>query len=191
MSQSNQSPLFLRDMIADVADKTNTALMASAIWVASVNQPVYFMDGHPLEIVARLQQKLKDDVEKLKRFPLIMLLHDIPVLRNSNVFHGDATLNIVIANTTQPAYNTPERYTHNFRPVLYPIYNELLRQLGKSTYFVNALAKVDHTQIDRVYWGKTGLYGNSGNTFNDYLDAIEMQGTKITVKQQHCKPLKN
>lgn len=183
MSQLNQNQVIVRDLIEAVAGATNVALQA-----AGFAQTVYFMDGHPREIVARLQAKLKHDTQKLERFPLIMLFHDIPVVRTSNVYWGDVTLNMGIANLTKPEYNTPERYDHNIRPVLDPIYYEFLKQLGLSGKFVNAMAKVDHTRFDRVFWGKTGLYGNEGNQFNDYLDCIEINGAKLTIKNPICKP---
>ncbi len=187
MSQSSQIPLFVRDMFIDIATKTNAKLVLDGF----AHGPVYFDDGHPLEIVNRLQEKLKIDAEREKRFPLIMLFHDIKQTRNSNVFYGDIAPNLAFASLTSPNYSTAERYANNFEPILSPIYWEFFRQLGKSGYFHNALAQVNHDRIDRVFWGKTGLYGNTGNQFNDYLDCIEVSIPKLTVKQQFCKPFKS
>lgn len=188
MSQSEQQPLYVHDMIGTVAAAVDTTLFGTG---NPAFPHVYYAHGHPREIVNDLQAKLRDDNLKDKRLPLIMLFHDYEVLRNSNVYYGTANLNIAIAALTQQNWSTAERYVNTFKPILEPIYFELLRQLGKSTYFVNALAMVEHTKIDRVFWGRTGIYGNEGNTFNDYLDCIELKGTKLTVKQQHCKPFKS
>ena len=195
MSQLNMTPVYVSDMIGEAAVKVDAALFGTEVKndagaVIGTFPHVYYMHGHPLEIVNILQEKLKLDDEKLERFPLIMLFHDFEIVRNSNVMYGDANLNMAIAALTQPNLTTPERYEQTFRPYLMPIYVELLKQIGASTYFVNALAQINHTRIDRVYWGRTGLYGNVGNQFNDFLDCIEIKGAKLTVKNQHCKPFK-
>lgn len=187
--QVPQQPVYLSDMMGNVVTAVDQALYQPGPTPPAFPH-VYYMHGHPAEIVARLQQKLKIDSEKLKRFPLIMLLHDFEILRNSPTQYGTAAVNVIIAALTQPELNSEERYTKTFKPILYPIYNQLLHQLGRSTYFNNAQAMVKHTQIDRLYWGRTGLYGNQANMFNDYLDAIELRGLELTIKNQHCKPFK-
>ncbi len=184
--QVPQQPVFISDMIGEAVTAVDAALF---------NAPdfphVYYDHGHPLEIVNRLQAKLKDESQRLERFPLVMLFHDFTVQRNSQEFFGRATLNMAIAALTRKEYSTEERYTNTFKPILYPIYYQLLHQLGRSTYFHNAQAMVEHTLIDRVAWGRTGLYGNTGNQFDDYLDCLEIQGLQLTVKNKHCKPFKN
>lgn len=186
MSQMNQQPVYVTDMIGEAAAAVDTAL-----FVPGVFPHVNFIHGHPLEIIADLQEKLQIDAIKAERFPLIMLFHDFEIVRDSNVMYGTATVNMAVATLTQPNYTSEQRYANTFKPILYPIYYELLKQIGKSGYFSNAMALVNHTQIDRVYWGRTGLYGNVGNQFNDYLDCIEMRGMRLTVKNPNCKPFKS
>jgi hypothetical protein len=89
---------------------------------------------------------------------------------------------MIIANITEPQLITEQRYEKNFRPVLYPIYQELLRQIAspsQKTFFVEDEELIAHTKIDRVNWGKQGLYGGAANTFNDFLDCIEIKDLQI------------
>jgi len=41
---------------------------------------------------------------------------------------------------------------------------------------------VPHDKIDRLFWGRSGLYGNEGNIFNDHLDAIEIQNLSLSLR---------
>jgi len=187
--QIPQQPVFLADMIGTVVTAVDAALYNAGPTNAFPH--VYYMHGHPQEIVNRLQQKLALETEREKRFPLVMLFHDFEIVRRSGQYFGTATVNMAIAQMTNKDYNTPERYTNTFKPILYPIYYELLKQLGLSANFVNAQAILEHTLIDRVYWGRTGLYGNTANQFDDYLDCIEVRGLGLTIKNPHCKPFKS
>jgi len=42
-------------------------------------------------------------------------------------------------------------------------------------YYGTQKRSVEHTPINRLYWGKNGLYGNTGNVFSYYIDAIEIK----------------
>lgn len=155
---------------------------------SSLGVHVYYMYGHVSEIVDRLKSMNASPDHKDKKYPLIALFQDFKVVRGEKLsMYGSASLNIIIATLTQPQYLAEQRYTLNFKPVLYPIYNELLNQLSLHAQFYFK-HPIQHTEIDRLYWGKEGLYGNNGNIFNDYIDAIEIQNLQVEIKNKICSP---
>jgi hypothetical protein len=149
------------------------------------------MWGHPKEIVQRLQTIASSpeppaEGEIAKAFPLICLFTDIPVTMNTPIgFNGTARLQIIIANATEQNLLAPERLEKNFKPVLRPIKKEFLRQVGLySTFSFPELPR--HTEIERYYWGRQGLYGNEGNILNDYVDCIEIENLEVRIKNDTC-----
>lgn len=151
----------------------------------------YYMYGHPLEIIDTLSRKDSNDTYKSKKYPLIALFQDFTESMGQNQAVSSAVedLNIIIAVNTSPDYTSKERYTNTFRPVLYPLYDLLIKHIIKSKWFNNVdPGLVPHRKIDRLFWGRSGLYGNEGNIFNDHIDAIEIQGLNLTLRlRQNCK----
>lgn len=169
----------IETIVTKVSDKLQTQL----------GKEVQYMFGHPLEIVKRLQDKDSSLTQKGSKYPLIALFADFRIERGDRLdMYGKTRLNLIIANDTKPEYIAPFRYTANFIPVLYPIYTEFLNQLRLHTQFeFKNQDEIKHDVIERLFWGKSGLYGNSGNMFNDYIDCIEIQSLEITIrKKQNC-----
>ena len=139
--------------------------------------PYYFF-GHPKEIVNTLSEYTKSRVKASKKYPLIALFQDF----EESVISGavEVSLNIIIANITKPEYKADDRYTYNFEPVLYPIYNKLIPAIRQSRQveFVDEV----HDKIDRLYWGREGLYGSEANIFNDHIDALEINNLSLRIK---------
>lgn len=142
----------------------------------------FYMYGHPIEIIETLSQKDKHATLKYKRYPIIALFQDFEEEKGQNQsINADVRLNIVIAVSTKREYKSSERYTNTFKTVLYPLYNLFLEKIAASGYFQTSEGIISHTKIDRVFWGKTGLYGNESNIFNDYLDAIELRDLELSI----------
>ena len=142
--------------------------------------PILVFDhGHPLEIVNRIQAYTESDTLKYEAFPRICLLHDF---EEKITFETAVSLTIIIVTQTAPEYSAPDRYTYSFDPVLTPLYDRFMKLLAESAN----IATTDnnyfkHTKIDRLFWGKNGLYGNQGNIFNDYIDAIEIKDLELII----------
>jgi len=142
----------------------------------------FYMYGHPIEIINTLMEKEKSGTLKFKKYPLIALFQDFEEDKGEEQsINARVSLNIVIAVMTDPDYRSEDRYTNTFKPVLYPLYNKLLEKIAASGYFQVAPGNIRHRKIDRVYWGRTGLYGNEGNIFNDYIDAIEIENMELSI----------
>lgn len=149
----------------------------------------YFMHGHPLEILNTLSAKDRHKTYKYKKYPLIALFQDFTETIGDNMnSQGETDLHIVICTETSSDYSSTERYTNTFRPMLYPLYDLLIKHIELSKWFVNVgPGLVPHDKTDRLFWGKSGLYGNEGFTFNDRLDAIEIENLSLSLRlKQNC-----
>lgn len=144
---------------------------------------IHYLHGHPVEIIETLMQRDKSQTMVFDKYPLICLFQDFQE-KWTQKHQIEATLNIVICNSTVNTLKAYERYDRNFNPILYPIFQSLLKHMVKH---VNTIGYAPtYTKIDRLYWGKSGLYGNQGNIFNDYLDAIELVNFKLLVNTINC-----
>jgi hypothetical protein len=178
-------PIAIKDLIKKVVQKTSEQVYPPGPAQTTV---INFLHGHPLEVLASLEQMNQDSTTKDKKYPLIALFHDFKEKMNPRVgIYADVTLNIIIANFTESQLTAPERYDVNFYPVLYPIYAAFMKQLTRSGYFMSYPDGLQPDKWDRLFWGKDGLYGKEGNIFNDFIDAIEIQNLNLSIDQKICK----
>lgn len=172
-----------RDIVANVSAKLLTQLQAHDPKIEAVN----YLHGHPIEIIETLGQKDKSATLRFQKYPLVALFQDFSEDHGTIGLDSTVSLNIIIARATKPAYKADERYTENFKPVLYPIYQELLQQIVYSKAFLKyGATTLPHTKIDRLYWGREGLYKNDGNVFNDFLDCIEIKNLQLKLNLKNC-----
>lgn len=145
----------------------------------------FYMFGHRLEISKRLTEKDKDKVYKKQKYPLIALRMDIQESVSKGVW--SYTLNLAIINYTDKKWNAEERMENIFKPVLYPIYERLMRELQFSGLFFwpGNQDYPEHTKIDRPFWGTENQEGNVKNIFNDPIDAIEILGLKLNQRSKN------
>lgn len=143
----------------------------------------YYIYGHPREIAMRLSNK-KGAVDKFRKFPLIALFQDFQESHGSENYNIDYALpfTIVIVYKTDKTYVSETRYTNVFKPILYPIYENLLKKIDDSPYILTeSLETIDHTKTDRLYWGVEGVYSSEGLIFNENLDAIQVDFEGLNV----------
>lgn len=151
---------------------------------------VAYQHGHLLEIVNNLTEMTQTPDTSQLKYPLVALLQDFDEEKGK----GEGTdssvkLWLIIATLTDNSLKAPERYQQSFKPVLYPIYEELLKQIGKSGFFKETNPDlIKHIKTDRLFWGRNGLLGKQSNVFNDFIDCIEIRDLKLSVKQSnYCK----
>ncbi len=179
------SSVYWVDIISDIVDRVRSDSDNPCTGDAP-----YYMYGHPLDVIGQLQMKDKNDNFKYKKYPVIILLQDYDeTYGDSQVVKSEVTgLNVIIATNTSPDYISSERYTNNFKPTLQPLYELFVEHLVSSKQFLEiAPGAVPHTKTDRLYWGRSGLYGNDANIFNDYIDAIEITDLNLKLsKIKYC-----
>ena len=140
-----------------------------------------FLAEHPIVALEELQLMAKTDNAGL---PFILLLLDIEQSRKGTII--TANLNFVIGVVTRKEYSTDDRYLHNFTPLIHPIYEQLIERFKNGNHVIMGNADVSSKDPDRVLWGKKGLYGVTGNIFNDYIDAKEANDLEIKLLIKNC-----
>jgi hypothetical protein len=144
---------------------------------------VFYFFGHLREVAARLQELTNSTTNKSKQFPCIILFTDIPIRANQpQGSYGTASLNLIIANWTEPKYTAQQRLDNNFKTVLYPIKREFMKRLNRHLAF-GFPGEMAYTEIDRYFYGSTM---NDKNAFNDYIDCIEIQNLQVIIKNKPC-----
>lgn len=146
---------------------------------------INFFFAHPWEILAVLKKLSEGNGEQRRqKFPAVMLFAD--VTQSSSSVKGlpyDVSLNFVIAmSNNKPDMQASQRISTKFVPILRPIYKELIEQLFRTGYYhLQSTNQISGNAIERLYWGREQLQGgNDAVKLNDYVDAIEVRGLKLT-----------
>jgi hypothetical protein len=185
-------PIYIVDEIGAVVANVSTVLLPKLQIVDPKIQAVNYLYGHPNEIIATLTARDKSPQLRFKKYPLVALFQDFPEVKGKVVGEDNTvTLHLLIASATLPTYKADERYARNFKPILYPIYNELLRQLDfNGNFFTKSPEQIEHTKIDRLYWGNKGIEFTSGketkNIFVDWIDCIELLNLTLPTYTKIC-----
>lgn len=171
----NGNHTYIVDLFDDLAGETAR--------LSGIN--LHFEYGHPMEIVEQIQKMRAKP--SLRRFPLLALLMDFDETKGERPdIQSTVSLNLIIATLTKPESTARQRYAETFKPKLYPIYEGLIDAIKRSGYFLIVNELIPHTKTDHVMWGKAGLYGNTEKTFNDFIDAIEINNLKLQIKNNIC-----
>lgn len=151
---------------------------------------INYIHGHILEVIETLHQQDQDPNQRKEKYPLIILIQDFTEQRSGDAQnpYPEITLRLAICYHTLSEYKDATRYEKTFKPVLYPIYEELINQMFLSNgFFVNDPYSIVHTKKDRPYWGREEIYANSANKLDDYIDAIELNPLRIKQNLNYCK----
>lgn len=153
------------------------------IGLSSLITTLNYQYGHIEELLQTLKEYDKVPNQADKRFPLVWLVTDFPEEHGQTIgVYAEVSLNIVIMHQSKAEYKSTERLQNVFKPVLYPIYYQLMKYLAKHPAInVSGETMIPHRKTDRFYWG-TKKMGSSGQTvLNDYVDAIDIQNLKLKI----------
>lgn len=173
---------YIVDMFANIVKDVNAKYADSE---------VRYEHGHPTELIQTLQALSKTQKHSATKYPLIALFQDFEEEKGTRRdIESKVKLSLAIVMMTDPLYKAALRYENTFKAVLYPLYALLIKSIVQSGYFAEITLSnpPKHKKIDRLYWGKSGLYGNTANQFNDFVDAIELADLELLVWKQHCTP---
>lgn len=182
----NIIPLYIPDLFGEVVTAVSNVFSTRSADRFSV----YYDFGHQAEVIRNLTNKDNSITMKDQKFPLIWLVTDFAetMAPQDNNQYAQVSLKVFITVTTQPEYDMKSRRDKTFLPRLYPIYAELLHQFSECVAFsMPPTIKIQHTKIDRPYWGTPDAAGNNTkNMVNNFCDAIEIQNLKLNVARQIC-----
>ena len=161
--------------------KVEGDVSAGTSWTA---KPPYYMYGHPKEIRQRLQERDSGPTLKYQKYPLIALIQDFPEDMTDPELYAEVKITVVIVGYTKKDYYSEDRYTNVLKPVLYPIYNDLLEAIFNDSnfWFDPSLTKPKHTKTDRLFYGTESVDGNVANQYADHLDAIEVSNLELRIR---------
>lgn len=172
-----QAPVYVVDIIGEVVTQVK------AVLDTQLGIEINYTYGRSIQIQTKLLDYSKSPSKKNVRYPLIALFQDFPEERGKNDYYASVRLpKIVIATLTKSTDLPEDRYGKTFKPLLYPIYYEFLKQLTRNK---NIVCSADPNQIPHIKWDRPGSQ-QEGQNMNDFLDAIEIENLVITVKQ-FCK----
>lgn len=170
-------PLFIVDIIGEVVAATDAALYAS------LNKHILYEYGRSIQILRQLQKLNESITQKENKYPLFALFQPFPEDGNTGYYCSVTFPKISIAALTQNTDPVSTRYSKTFKPLLYPIYQEFLRQLCRHKNIVAS----DPGAIPHKHWDAPGSDQTTeqvkGANFNDIVDAIIIQDLQLTFKQ--------
>jgi hypothetical protein len=149
---------------------------------------VNYQKGHKLELIETLLQWSKVPDYDQRKYPCVYLVQDFQEIRNPRPgIYADVKLNLILMHFTEQTYRVDDRYANVFKPVLYPLYDAFLEGLAKTPQIQQSNKDdIQHTKIDRLYWGRQAAGGNDRVALTDYLDAIEITGLQLSIYFKTC-----
>lgn len=182
--------IFQEVVMATAAKVLNTIIQnETAALQSSTITGINFQKGHKAELIETLLQMDRSPEYQAKKYPLVYLVQDFTEQRGRQAgVYAETFLQVLICHRTQPDRKVDDRYSQVFKPVLYPIYYELLQQLAQHKLVVTGDADaLRHDKTDRVYWGRQRAGGpNDANQLTDFVDAIELNNLNIKFNFKTC-----
>jgi hypothetical protein len=177
----------ISDAFEKVVQSTSDAIAANAAinW-GTLPKKVYFMHGHPKEIVNVLQSYTNSPAKKNQKYPLVALLRDIKENVNQQQYGLGSKFNcsFLILGLTVPTYRSTDREVKNFKLILHPILSELLLQISLSSDFgCPTIEEMNIVKWDRYFWGTQAV---DKNILNDYVDAVEVENISLNLINNIC-----
>jgi len=170
-------PLLFQNIVTKVAESLDTN--------------VYYRHGTWLELMRQLNETKSATAEiKNNVYPLIMLIHEFEETKRNGIL--TAKLDFVIVTPSIPTDYFYERYTKNYLPTLYPIYETFINEVENSSYFLGDAEKgFNHTKIDALNMGVIDNSGNVAYKLPDYLDGLVIKGLELTINETICNLERN
>jgi hypothetical protein len=170
----NNPEYFLVDIFKELVDAAKVAL----------NLPnLNYQFGYVDELKDTLIQWSKTEEFASKKYPLIWLRQPFRLRRNEpQGYYGTAdNISFFIINEANKEQKAKDRVVANFKPVLYPIYREMLNQINNHPA-IGLEYNRGHVLVDRYYWGD-----KQQEEITDVVDCIEVSELKLIIHDnQNC-----
>lgn len=178
--------VYISDVIREVVEATSDAVVLQLQEAHANINSVRFDYGHYNDIQERLTAMSKTS-SKFERYPLIAMFEDYRIRHGKEGLTGIADLKLIILFPSKKEITREQRESNVFRPILYPIYFEFLKQLKLSGKFqIYDETKIKHYQINRPHWGDPALYANTSYLFGEVLDGIELSNLELETYLDNC-----
>jgi len=115
-------------------------------------------------------------------FPLVCLVQVFEEKFKADSEYSEATLTLLICNNSQPDWYAEDRYTNNYLPTLYPIYEALMNELNQTPEIVGYKTRYfEHTKVDDLHLPETAV-----NKLPECLDGLWINDLKLTFDVPPC-----
>lgn len=178
----------ISDTLEVMVQRTEAAMIAdsSIVFGNGLAKKVYFMHGHPKEILSRLQALSTGPDTKNKKYPLICLFRDIKEILGEGMYGltSFSKPRIAFVTITKPEFRADQRKEKNFDPILIPIFEEFINQIRTSEFFGSpTMEQLQVVKWDRYYWGVNLA---DSTVMNDYIDAIDLESISLNLINNIC-----
>jgi hypothetical protein len=153
----------------------------------TLQRPIYFFYGSRKELVAHLDMLDAGTTTKDKKYPLVWFVYPF-----TKRFHDGSQdycelpdLAIYICTGAKQSSSTKERMTESFIPTLYPIYEELMKEIDLTSKLHYYTSEIEHDLIDWPFWGEPEGR-QEVNPLNDIVDAVLIRNLKLFLNQDLC-----
>jgi len=192
---TSPNPIYIQDVFAEIVAKVSAEMLPT---LQALNAEkgyeltgVHYQYGTGYEIIETLNQMSQNN-SNVNKYPLICLFLDVKEEFGTapGIYSNIPELRIAICNSTSDTFKAYQRDEENFKPILTPIYQSLLRQLSlRGDIFMGVSGKdLRHDAKRNYFWGREGVYGKDGAIFNDKLDAIEITFKDLKIYSTYCLP---
>jgi len=184
-------PIYIQDVFKMIIQKVSIEMMPI---LTALNAEkgynltgVHFQYGTGYEIIETLNQMSKND-SAINKYPLVCLFLDVEERfgTDAGIYSEIPQLRIAICNSTDSNFKAYQRDEENFKPILTPIYQSLLRHMQYEGAFMFPSIGFAHNAKRNYFWGREGVYGKEGAIFNDKLDAIEITFRDLKIYSTYC-----
>jgi hypothetical protein len=178
----NNPPYYIVDVFSEIVGAVKTGLNLSVL---------NYQYGYVEELNETLQQWSRTPSFAFQKYPLVWLAQPFTITRGTLGLYGKISdLRLFIITDSQKTLKASERMDQNFKPVIYPIYEELLNQIKLHpavTLPNDYYGELPHNFTDRYYWGEA-----QEQVLNDVVDCSEISQLKIEIQnKQDCIPFKS
>jgi len=175
-------PVYIVDVFEDIVAAVSASLLTYLQTIDSTITKVLFEYGHRADINERIITYGKQGVNFC---PMIILFEDYKLKHGDIGYTGITDLTLIIIYYTKIAITRREREENVFRPILYPVYNELLNQLkANGSFSIYDTTKIQHTQVNRPHWGDPDLYKEY--PLKGVFDGIEISNLQLKTFLNNC-----
>ena len=140
--------------------------------------PINYQFGYIRELNETLMQWEKDPALFDIKFPLIYLAMPFNISMGDGPGFGRFTdVRLFIMHHTDGVSKAKDRLETNYKPVIYPIYRQLLKSIGYSDAFsYDTDGDPVHRRTDRPYWGE-----DQQTAITDKVDVLEISGLNLII----------
>lgn len=170
----NQPEYILEDELELIVSKASDSLISRGVLTRAIN----YQFGSWDEINTILAQYSKTQAFSALKFPLFWFVQPYTIKRVSGGYFGDTSLRFFIITDSNKDWTPKQRMELNYKPVILPVYREVVNQILLSTQIFDGLMDnhLPHDVTRRPYWGE-----EQQKQIDDVVDCMEISNLELKI----------